>query len=90
MKKLLAVVIGLICATSLTLSAADAPAKKKKQLTPEQKQVQKEMLDKYDTNKDGKLDKQEKAKMTQDDKDKMEKAGLTGGKKKTDGSGGAK
>jgi hypothetical protein len=85
MKKLLAVVIGLICATSLTLSAADAPAKKKT-LTPEQKQLQKEMVGKYDTNKDGKLDKEERAKMTQEDKDKMEKAGLTRGKKKTGGT----
>ncbi len=88
MKKLLAVALGLICAASLTLSAADAPAKQKKQQTPEQKQVMKEMLDKYDKNKDGKLDRDERAKMTQEDKDKMEKAGLTKGNKK--GGGGSK
>ena len=90
MKKLLAVVIGLVCAASLTLSAADAPATKKQPLTPEQKQLKKELMQKYDANKDGKLDKEEKAKMTQEDKEKMGKAGLTRGKKKTDGSGGAK
>jgi hypothetical protein len=41
----------------------------------------KEMLAKYDTNKDGKLDKTERAAMTQEDKDKMTKAGLTKSKK---------
>ncbi len=82
MKKLLAIVVGLICATSLTLSAADAPAKKKQPLTAEQKQARKELLEKYDTNKDGKLDRAEKAKMTQEDKEKWAK--LNPGKKKTD------
>ena len=82
MKRLLAIVIGLICATSLTLNAADAPAKKKPQLTAEQKQAKKELLEKYDTNKDGKIDKGEKAKMTQEDKDKWAKLNPT--RKKTD------
>jgi hypothetical protein len=56
-------------------------AKPKKALTPEQQTVMKEMLAKYDTNKDGKLDKTERAAMTQEDKDKMTKAGLTKSKK---------
>jgi len=40
-----------------------------------------EMLAKYDANKDGKLDKEERSKMSADDKAKMEKAGLTHKKK---------
>jgi hypothetical protein len=87
MKRILLIAVGLICAASFTLSAADPTAKKKPQ-TPEQRQVWKEMLEKYDTNKDGKLDRNERAKISQADKDKMEKVGLTQGKKKTDGTGG--
>jgi hypothetical protein len=56
-------------------------AKPKKELTPEQQAVMTEMLAKYDTNKDGKLDKTERAAMTQEDKDKMAKVGLTKPKK---------
>ena len=57
--------------------AADAekPAKKAK-LSEEQKTLRKELLEKYDTNKDGKLDKEERAKVSSDDKEKLEKAGL--------------
>ena len=76
MKKLLVMALCLLCAGSLTVNAAA-----KKQLTDEQKKLQKEMLDKYDANKDGKLDKDEKAKISQEDKDKMAKAGLGGRKK---------
>jgi hypothetical protein len=74
-----------VCATALTLSAADPAQPHHKQMTAEQKALVKEMVTKYDTNKDGKLDKAEKAKISQEDKDKMEKAGVTlpgGGKKK--------
>ena len=78
MKKLLVAALGLLCATAIVVQAQDA--KPKKVLTPEQQTVRKEMLAKYDTNKDGKLDKAERAAMTQEDKDKMTKAGF--GKKK--------
>jgi ABC-type transporter MlaC component len=74
MKKLLVAALGLLCATAIVVQAQDA--KPKKELTPEQQTVMKEMLAKYDTNKDGKLDKTERAAMTQADKDKMAKAGL--------------
>ena len=80
MKKALMTVLGLICAASISLSAADAP--KKKEYTEEQKKIQKEMLEKYDANKDGKLDREERAKISAEDKEKMQKAGLTHGKKK--------
>ena len=77
MKKLLVASLALLCATAIMVQAQDAaPKKAKKALTPEQQTVQTEMLKKYDTNKDGKLDKAERAAMTQEDKDKMTKAGL--------------
>ncbi len=75
MKKLLVALVGCACALAITVNAADA--NKKPKLTDEQKALQKEMLAKYDTNKDGKLDKEERAKMSAEDKAKMEKAGLT-------------
>lgn len=78
MKKLLLALLGLACATALTLNAAEG--KEKHKLTDEQKAIQKEMLGKYDTNKDGKLDKEERSKMSKEDKEKMAKAGL--GRKK--------
>jgi ABC-type transporter MlaC component len=81
MKKLLVAAVALFCATAIVVQAQDAAPKKKK-LTPEQKQVMDDMLAKYDTNKDGKLDKTERAAMSQEDKDKMSKAGLGMGKKK--------
>lgn len=85
MKKLLATALALCCASVLMVQAQDAaaPAKKaKKELTAEQKQVMADMLAKYDTDKNGKLDKTEKAAMSQEDKDKMIKAGLGMAKKK--------
>jgi len=82
MKKLLVAAVALFCATAIVVQAQDAaPKKEKKKLTPEQQTVMTDMLAKYDTNKDGKLDKTERAAMTQEDKDKMTKAGL-GAKKK--------
>ncbi|MGZ4963320.1 MAG: hypothetical protein ACXWC8_12260 [Limisphaerales bacterium] len=84
MKKILVTIAGVICATAICVHAADdstAP-KKHHKMTEEQKAVQKEMLEKYDTNKDGKLDKEEKAKISAEDKEKMKKAGLGGDHKK--------
>ena len=39
-------------------------------------EMKKEALAKYDTNKDGKLDKKERAKISKEDQEKLEKAGL--------------
>ena len=58
-------------------------AQEELKLTEEQKKVRKEITTKYDTNKNGRLDKEEKSKMSTEDKEKLEKAGL--GKKKKDG-----
>ncbi len=85
MKKLLVAALALFCASAIMVQAQDAaPKKEKHKLTAEQKQVMTDMLAKYDTNKDGKLSKEERAAMTQEDKDKMAAAGLTHGKKKAD------
>ncbi len=72
MRKLLALAIGILCAMSLTLSAAEGG--KKKEMTEEQKTLWKEMVTKYDANKDGKLDKEERAKMSKEDKQKLHQA----------------
>ena len=86
MKKILVAVLGMLCATALVVNAQDAPAKKAKKakLTAEQQTLQKEMLAKYDTDKNGKLDKAEKAKISKEDKEKMTKAGLLKAPKKAD------
>jgi hypothetical protein len=78
MNKILVAVMGIMCATALVVNAQDAPVKKasKKKLTTEQQTLQKDMLAKYDTDKNGKLNKAEQAKMSKEDKDKMIKAGL--------------
>ncbi|HSU56212.1 MAG TPA: hypothetical protein VLT36_19290 [Candidatus Dormibacteraeota bacterium] len=75
MKKLLVTLLGLTFAMGLTVKAADADKSK-----DDAKAERKALIEKYDTNKDGKLDKEEKSKMTADDKEKWAKVG--GGKKK--------
>ena len=77
MKKMLLVIVGILGAFSLTANASQG----KHKLTPEQKALRKEIIAKYDTDKNGKLDKQERAKISHEDKERMQKAGL-GGKKK--------
>ena len=58
------------CALAITAKAADATDKPK--LTDEQKAQRKALIEKYDANKDGKLDKEERTKMTKEDKDKWQ------------------
>jgi hypothetical protein len=83
MNKLILAAVALLCAAAITVQAQDAaPKKEKKSMTPEQKQVMTDMLAKYDTNKDGKLDKAEKAAMTPQDKEAFAKAFPAKGKKK--------
>jgi len=85
MKKLVVAVMGMLCATALVVHAQDTkPAKK--QLTPEQEAVQKEMLAKYDTNKDGKIDKEERKAISKEDRQKMVEAGLIKSKKTANAS----
>src|SRR5260221_139345 len=78
MKKLL-VIIALACASALTVSAGETnkvkeAGAKKPELTAEQKALKKELTEKYDANKDGKLDKEERAKMSAEDKAKWDAA----------------
>jgi hypothetical protein len=76
MKKILVAVLGMLCATALVVNAQDAAKPAKKKLTADQEALQKEMLAKYDTDKNGKLDKTERAAISKEDKEKMTKAGL--------------
>lgn len=70
MKKLL-MALSLICALTLVAHAEDPKdGKKKAAPTPEQKEARKALVAKYDANKDGKLDKEERAKITQEELDK--------------------
>jgi len=91
MKKLLTLALGISLLGGLTpalLRAADADSgnKKRPKATEEQRKLRKELLEKYDTNKDHKLDKEERAKMSKEDQEKLEKAGLAGGHKKHEGA----
>jgi hypothetical protein len=73
------------CALAVAAQAEEGTDTKKKRqgkpLTAEQKATQKEILEKYDANKNGKIDKTERASISAADKEKLEKAGL-GRKKK--------
>jgi len=87
MKKLL-VASCLTCVLALPVHAAEGEgknngqAKGKPTQTTEQKALRKDITAKYDTDKNGKLDKEERAKISAEDKEKMEKAGLGPKKKK--------
>jgi len=80
MKKLFALALSLSLLGGLSpalLRAADADkGGKKPKPTEEQRKLRKEILEKYDHDKNGKLDKQERAKISKEDKEKLEKAGL--------------
>ena len=81
MKKLLAfalsvALLGAVSPALVRAADADPGAKKAHKPTEEQRKLRKELLDKYDTNKDGKLDKAERAKISKEDQEKLEKAGL--------------
>lgn len=77
MKKLLMTAAALACAMAFTVSAAEE--KKKPALTDEQKKLMKEITETYDKNKDGKLDQEERAAISEADKKRMADAKLPGG-----------
>jgi len=81
MKKLLVIALGLLVAGTVSVNAAKGS---KKSMTPEQQKLKTEMVEKYDANKDGKVDADEAAKIDRADKKKMKEAGvtITRGKKK--------
>jgi len=84
MLKVFAITLGLCCAAVFSARAADGDTKpaEKKPLTEEQKALRKELLGKYDKNKDGKIDKEERQAVSAEDKSKLAEAGLAGGGKK--------
>ena len=69
MKKLL-VALCVTCALALAVQAQDKDKEKK----GDKAGPSKELLDKYDTNKDGKIDKEERAKDSAEDKEKIKEA----------------
>ena len=75
MKKTLTILC-VTCALAVAAQAEDS-SKKKHEPNPEMKAL----LEKYDTNKNGKLDKAEKSKMTTEDKEKLQQASHTKKKK---------
>lgn len=80
MKKIIIIALGLSLVAGLTsVQAADEPAKKGDKATREARQA--ERLKKYDKNKDGKLDDEEKAAMKEDLKKLHEKGGKVEPKK---------
>jgi hypothetical protein len=65
MKKLLTLILSIAFASALSVSAADDSGKK--ELTPEQKKIEKAILDKYGDG-NGKLDKEKRKNMTDEEK----------------------
>lgn len=84
MKKLVLILTGVALLGIASSQAEEKKEGKKRGPAPtaEQKAARKELLEKYDANKDGKLDKEEKSKISAEDKEKMEKAGGEHHKKK--------
>ncbi|MEO6034570.1 MAG: hypothetical protein ABIQ35_04885 [Verrucomicrobiota bacterium] len=77
MKNIVTIALGLCLLGIVTTQAEEKKEHKRPALTEEQKKV----VEKYDTNKDGKLDKDEYAKVSSEDKEKLPKRGA---KKKAD------
>ena len=77
MLRVLVIMVGLCSALTLAARADDEKKPeppKRPALTEEQKNLRKEMIGKYDKNKDGKLDAEERKAMSADDKEKWAKA----------------
>lgn len=72
MKRLVAALC-FACVLALTANAQPSVSKKKHVAADKRKTVMKALLAKYDTNKDGKLEKSERAKMTAKDKARFKK-----------------
>ena len=78
--------VGLGGVMVLAANAADEPknptdkpaVRRRAQLTEEQKSMMKDIREKYDKDKDGKLSAEERKAISEEDKAKMEKAGLGG------------
>lgn len=78
MLRALILAVGLASVVAVTARAEDEkkPEKPKRpQLTEEQKAVRKEIIAKYDKDKDGKLSPEERKEISAEDKEKLQKAG---------------
>lgn len=83
MRNLLMTAAAAICLVALSATAGEDG---KQGPTPEQKEFRKKMVEKYDTNGDGKIDKEERAKMSAEDQQKMKE--MRGGQGKKPKKGG--
>ena len=85
MVRALLLAVGLSSALALAANAQDEKkpdAPKRPPLTEEQKALRKEITEKYDKDKDGKLSAEERKAISEEDKAKMEKAGIGGQRRK--------
>jgi isopentenyl diphosphate isomerase/L-lactate dehydrogenase-like FMN-dependent dehydrogenase len=82
MKRLIVAFLAMAVAAAFTVNAAEEAKKPAPKHTPEQQALMKEMIAKYDTNGDKKLDKEERAKISAADKEKMKAAGIGQGHEK--------
>ena len=81
MRKLLAflAIVGALTVVNVqSAEPAPAPKHEKKALSEDQKKLRQELLAKYDANKNGKLDPDELAKVSAEDKAKLKEAHLGG------------
>jgi hypothetical protein len=80
MLRALILAVGLSSALAIAANAADNEKKpdapKRPPLTEEQKALRKEITEKYDKDKDGKLSAEERKAISEEDKARMQKAGL--------------
>jgi len=85
MVRALLLAVGLSGALAFAANAQDekkpAPPKRPP-LTEEQKALRKEITEKYDKDKDGKLSAEERKAISEEDKARMQKAGLGGQRRK--------
>jgi len=83
--RVLILAVGLISGLALAANAQDEKkpeAPKRPPLTEEQKALRKEITEKYDKDKDGKLSPDERKSISEEDRAKMQKAGLGGQRRK--------
>ena len=64
--------MSVLCTFSLVANGYEG----KHKLTPEPKALRKEIIEKYDTDKNGKLDRKERASISKQDKKRLRKAGF--------------
>ena len=87
MLRALILAVGLCGVLAISARAEDEKKPErapKRQMTEEQKTLMKDIREKYDKDKDGKLSADERKEISAEDKAKMEKAGLGPRKKKED------